>query len=196
MLICSRGVTTMAESTTRSTDAGVADTGGATGGCSTTDGDAGFVTGAATDVVAPVVASVVLNALVVSAFGVAGRRDDEKNLGVTTITSAINTSARMVRLSMQVSEVAKEPDRSRRAGKGDSARFAAQPTMYRAARHAAGVLQWRMLSSLDNNGTTMAVVARAPPGSHVPSIRGRCAFWLHTRLGADQSDRHGDDIGA
>jgi hypothetical protein len=155
-----------------------------------TVGDGACVAGAGADeLVAGVPA-----ALVLSSLGAAGRREDAKNRGVTTITSAINTSARMVRLSMQVSEVAKEPDRNRRAGRGDSARFAAPPTTYRAARHAAGVLQWRMLSSLDNNGTTMEAVAREPLDNRVPSIRGSCAFRLHTRLGTDEPGRHRDDV--
>jgi hypothetical protein len=158
-------------------------------GCSTTVGDGACVAGTDAELVAGVPA-----ALVVSSLGAAGRREDAKNRGVTTITSAINTSARMVRLSMQVSEVAKEPDRNRRAGRGDSARFAAPPAMYRAARHAAGVLQWRMLSSLDNNGTTMEAVAREPLDNRVPSIRGSCAFRLHTRLGTDEPGRHRDDV--
>ena len=39
---------------------------------------------------------------VVSAVGAGARREDGKNIGVTTMTSAISASARRVRLSMQV----------------------------------------------------------------------------------------------
>ena len=57
----------------------------------------------------------------VSALGADGR-DDGNRIGVTMNTTAISTSARMVRLSMQREVCARELDRSRQAGTDDSAR--------------------------------------------------------------------------
>jgi hypothetical protein len=122
------------------------------------------------------------------------RRDDWKSLGVTTMTSAIKISARMVRLSMQVREVAKEPDRNRRVGTDDSGQFVALPTTYREARRAVGALQWRMLSSLDNNGTRREAAGRELPDTRVPPIRGLCASGLQTGLVAAESRRDRHDV--
>ncbi len=64
-----------------------------------------------------------------SARDAVGRRDGNKR-GVTTSTSAINTSARRVRLSIREqmieAPVVREPGRSRQAGTGGSGRYAAQ----------------------------------------------------------------------
>jgi hypothetical protein len=97
------------------------------------------------------------------------------------MTSAIRTSATMVRLSMQLGEVAKEPDRNRRDGTDDNGQFAARPAMNREARRTALALQWRMRSSLDNNGTRMGAAEKAPPDTREPSVRESYALLLHVR---------------
>lgn len=186
--MCACDVARVAESTARTESEGEL---GAAVGCSTTAGGAGCdAVGAAL----VGVAAGTLAAFVLSAACVVERRDDEKNLGVTTMTSAIKTSARMVRLSMQITEVAKEPDHNRRVGMDDSGQFVALPTMYPGARRAAGALQWRMLSSLDNNGTRREAAAREPPDTRVPSIRGLCASRLQAGLVARESRRHRHDV--
>lgn len=185
-MICACDVTTVLESAARSPSDGVGAVGAPARGSAIAGGADGVTAGA-------LVAGFVETALtvwVLSALCVVARRDDGKNLGVMTMTSAIKTSARMVRLSMQVGEVAREPDRSRRDGMDDSARFAARPTTCHGARHAARALQWRMLSSLDNNGTTMEVAATESPGNRAPSIRGGYALWLQTRLVAGEPGSH------
>ena len=123
-----------------------------------------------------------------------GRRADGNSLGVMTRTRAIKTSARMVRLSMQVVNLAREPDRTRRGGKDDSGRCVARPANCHATLHVAEVLQWRMRSSLDNNGTMTEAAARARPDTHGPSIREASACWLHTRLIAGNSLRDDHDV--
>jgi hypothetical protein len=164
---------------------------GEAAGCSTTAGGAGC------DVVGAALAGTAagtLAAFVLSAPCVVDRRDDGKNLGVTTMTSAIKIIAIMVRLSMQVREVAKEPDRSRRVGMDDSGQFVALPAMYPGALRVARALQWRMLSSLDNNGTRMEAAAREPPDTREPSIRGLCASELQTRLVAGEVRPYRHDV--
>src|SRR5690242_4808025 len=94
------------------------------------------------------------------------------------MTSAINTSARMVRLSMQVREVAREPDRNHRDGTDDSARSVAPPAMSHARRRVSEAPQWHMRNSLDNSGTTTEAAATAPPDTREPSVREACASEL------------------
>ena len=88
-----------------------------------------------------------------SVFGATLRRDDGKTIGVTTMTSAINTSASTVRLSMQTEGLAKEPDHTRPVERGDSVQCVALPTNSHEEHRASGALRWHTLNSLDNNGT-------------------------------------------
>lgn len=187
-------VLSVVESVGRSICAAVDPVGAATA-CGAFAGGAGWLTDR--DGVGAVEAAALGVVAVSDAGGVAGPRDaDGNNLGVTTMTSAMRTSATMVRLSMQVRDLVREPDHNRRDGTDDSVRFAAPPTNYREARRVARVLQWHTLNSSDNSGTTMGAAAIEQPDTRVRAIRGKYASRLHAGLGAGEPFSHRDDVSA
>jgi hypothetical protein len=94
------------------------------------------------------------------------RRDEGKIIGVTTRTSAMSTSARRVRLSMQTGAVARELDHSRPVVAGCIVQSAAGQANLRASRHVVRALRSHTRNSLDNSGTRAAAAARASPDTH------------------------------
>jgi hypothetical protein len=191
------GVTTVAESAARETE--TAEVGDLVAGCFTAGtGAASGAMGAAGELAAvpgdDTVAALVLSARALSAACGAGRRDDGNRRGVMTMTSAIKTTAIMVRLSMQLNEVAREPDRNHRDGTDDSAQFVVRPTTSREARRASRALQWHTRNSLDNSGTKTEAAAIAPLGTRAPSVRAQYASRLHTRHVGSELRRHGYDV--
>jgi len=104
------------------------------------------------------------------------RRDDGNIIGVTTMTSAISTSARRVRLSIRTEAVAREPDHSRRGGTDCTARSVAVRANCLVSRHVVRVLRSRTRSSLDNNGRMEGAAARASPDTREPPRREAFAY--------------------
>jgi hypothetical protein len=196
------GVTTVAESAARKTE--TAEVGDVfAGGFTVGTGAASAGVGAAGElaavpgsdaVTARVLSARALSIRALSAACGAARRDDGKSRGVMTMTSAIKTTAIMVRLSMQLNEVAREPDRNHRDGTDDSARFVVRPTTSHEARRASRALQWRTRNSLDNSGTKTEAAVIAPPGTRAPSVRAQYASRLHARPVGSELRRHGYDI--
>jgi hypothetical protein len=114
------------------------------------------------------------------------------------MTSAINTSARTVRLSITSGAVAREPGHIHPGGTDDSAQFGAPPASYREARRASRALRWRRQSSLDNNGTRAATAGRERPGTLERKGRAPYAYSLYRRfidndshVGAQRIERGG-----
>jgi len=110
------------------------------------------------------------------------RRDDENIIGVTTITSAMSTSARRVRLSMQIETVAREPDHSRQAETDCTARCGALQASSRVWLRAVRVPRSRTRNSLDNNGTMEAAAETALPDIRERGVREAFAYDLTTRM--------------
>ena len=107
-----------------------------------------------------------------SARAGAGRRPDEKSIGVPTITTAMSTNANRVRLSMQRRDVAKGLDHSRPAETDCIVRFDGSLASLRESRHTAPVLRSHTRSSLDNSGTRAGGAARASLGTRERIARG------------------------
>jgi hypothetical protein len=91
------------------------------------------------------------------------RFDEENNIGVTTMTSAIKISARSVRLSIQAEAVARGRDRSRLDETDDSGRSDEGQASFHALNHVAESLRWHTRNSLDNNGTKRAIAETGSP---------------------------------
>ncbi len=102
----------------------------------------------------------VSSAVVLSDEVAVGRRDGN-NRGVMTSTSAINTSARRVRLSILGKAVLRELGRTRQGGTGGTGQFCATRANRREWRHVVRAPQSRMPNSLDNSGRTPARSATA-----------------------------------
>ena len=135
-------------------------------------------------------------AAVLSAAVVAERRGEKKR-GTITNTSAINTSAKRVRLSIRKVPDLKEPDRIRLDGKGGTARSGVARANHRAMRRAAPAPQWHRRSNLDNSGTTAAAEATASPDRREPRAPEPYASTLCFRFGfrgANETLRHGSNI--
>jgi hypothetical protein len=81
------------------------------------------------------------------------------------------------------------PDRSRRGGMGDTARYGGVRANYRAAPHGARGLQWRTQSNSDNNGMRREAGARVSPDSPAHTERGEPALGV-ARLRGDRIIRH------
>jgi hypothetical protein len=198
----SLGVATVAESAARKTE--TAEGGDVAAGRFTVGAGAASAAVGAGGELAAVPGDDTLTARVLSARAVstralsaacaAGRRGDGKSRGVMTMTSAIKTTAIMVRLSMQLNEVAREPDRNHRDGTDDSARFVVRPTTSPEARRTSRALQWRTRNSLDNSGTKTEAAAIALPDTRAPSVRAQYASQLHARPVGSELRRHGYDV--
>src|SRR6185295_386988 len=121
-------------------------------------------------------AAVVVGAATLSVDAGATRRDDGNSIGVTTMTSAMSTSARRVRLSIRTEAVAREPDHSRRGETDCTARSVAVRANCLVSRHVVRVLRSRTRSSLDNSGRKEAAAARVSPDIREPPTREEFAY--------------------
>jgi hypothetical protein len=135
-------------------------------------------------------------AVALSGTTVAARRGPNRR-GVITNTSAINTSARRVRLSILEVPDLKEPDRIRLDGKGGTARSGEARANHRAKRRAAPAPQWHRRSNLDNSGTRAAAEATASPDTREPRAPEPYASRLCFRFGfrgSNETLRHGSHV--
>jgi hypothetical protein len=76
------------------------------------------------------------------------------------------------------------PDRSRRGGMGDTARYGGVRASYPAAPHGARGLRWRTQSNSDNNGMRWEAGGRVSPDSPAHTERGESALGV-ARLRSD-----------
>jgi hypothetical protein len=87
------------------------------------------------------------------------------------------------------------PDRSRRGGMGDTARFGGVRASYRVALHGARGLRWRTQSNSDNNGMRREAGGQVSPGSPAHTERAESALGVARLRSGRISGRRRVDFG-